>query len=387
MTAATPAAASAATATPASTFVVVFVIAAPLRLGRCAERMGAYTSTGKLGLVEPAGEAQGEPGSASPGDQPTGEDCQPRVHALVDDQQERGRVRRDDGVWNERARRVHAQPPIVEGEPVPTLSAQAHLVPRRGQVKTGCRSPNPVMSRATSASDVRRSSARAWTSVVWIAASWRALRSARSPAELTHSPSCCALAVPRCDGDDVREGFGHRPARCLGDLYGGVAGVDDHRNESSSHLVDGGEGCGAVEDGGRHDAASSGRYSDPEYSHDVLSTTSYAVLGMLAVRPWSAYELTKQMRRSLAYCWPKAERGLAQLEEYQTDGGPFPERLHIIVLFADLCARLIDAVEEWAAAAEAEILAWPRTNGLGATPATTQRLADVIDRSRRLLDR
>src|SRR5262245_61619004 len=28
---------------------------------------------------------------------------------------------------------------------------------------------------------------------------------------------------------------------------------------------------------------------------------------MLAVRPWSAYELTKQMRRSLAYCWPKAE--------------------------------------------------------------------------------
>src|SRR5262245_57934117 len=39
----------------------------------------------------------------------------------------------------------------------------------------------------------------------------------------------------------------------------------------------------------------------------MLSTTSYAVLGMLAVRPWSAYELTKQMRRSLAYCWPKAE--------------------------------------------------------------------------------
>src|SRR5262245_23377789 len=28
---------------------------------------------------------------------------------------------------------------------------------------------------------------------------------------------------------------------------------------------------------------------------------------MLAIRPWSAYDLTKQMRRSLAYCWPKAE--------------------------------------------------------------------------------
>src|SRR5262245_61163159 len=208
----------------------------------------------------------------------------------------------------------------------------------------------------------------------------------------------------------------------------------------------------------------------------VLSTTSYAVLGMLAVQPWSAYELTKQMRRSLAYCWPKAEsvlydepkrlarmglasvleepvgsrsrtvysitdsgraslrewlatkpapprfelepllrllyadhgtkadllravgatrdwarseteRGLAQLEEYQADGGPFPERLHIIVLFGDLCARLLDAVEDWAASAAAEIGAWPRVKGVGASSATNQRLADVIARSHRLLAR
>jgi DNA-binding PadR family transcriptional regulator len=207
----------------------------------------------------------------------------------------------------------------------------------------------------------------------------------------------------------------------------------------------------------------------------VLSTTSYAVLGMLAVRPWSAYELTKQMRRSLAYCWPKAEsvlydepkrlvrlglasayqepaggcrtravytitdagraslrtwlattpapprfelepllrllyadhggrgdldqavatartwaraeteRGLAQLEEYHDDGGPFPDRLHIIVLFADLCARLIETIDDWAAAARAEIATWPRTDGLGATPTTTERLENLIDRSRRLL--
>jgi hypothetical protein len=38
----------------------------------------------------------------------------------------------------------------------------------------------------------------------------------------------------------------------------------------------------------------------------AVDPPSYAVPGMLAVRPWSAYELTKQMRR-LAYCWPKAE--------------------------------------------------------------------------------
>ena len=43
-----------------------------------------------------------------------------------------------------------------------------------------------------------------------------------------------------------------------------------------------------------------------------LPTTSYAILGMLALRPWSAYELTQQMRRSLDYCWPRPESVLYQ---------------------------------------------------------------------------
>lgn len=38
-----------------------------------------------------------------------------------------------------------------------------------------------------------------------------------------------------------------------------------------------------------------------------LSTTSYAVLGLLALRPWTTYELAKQMERSLHYFWPTAE--------------------------------------------------------------------------------
>ena len=37
-----------------------------------------------------------------------------------------------------------------------------------------------------------------------------------------------------------------------------------------------------------------------------LTTTSYAVLGLLAVRPWSTYELTRQMDRSLGRIWPRA---------------------------------------------------------------------------------
>lgn len=210
----------------------------------------------------------------------------------------------------------------------------------------------------------------------------------------------------------------------------------------------------------------------------VLSTTSYAVLGMLAVRPWSAYELTKQMRRSLAYCWPKAEsvlydepkrlaqlglasvtaqpagsgertrtvytitetgrqslaswlateaapprlelepllrllyadhgsksdllrtlaavnawaRGeaalvLPQLEEYQRTGGPFPDRLHISVLFGDLVSRLVDAIDQWATDAREEVVQWPDTRKVGAAPATVRRLDDLLQRTRTVLDR
>jgi PadR family transcriptional regulator AphA len=38
----------------------------------------------------------------------------------------------------------------------------------------------------------------------------------------------------------------------------------------------------------------------------TLTTTSYALLGLLAVKPWSTYELTKQMDRSLGRIWPRA---------------------------------------------------------------------------------
>lgn len=43
-----------------------------------------------------------------------------------------------------------------------------------------------------------------------------------------------------------------------------------------------------------------------------LTTSSYAVLGLLAIRPWSAYELAQQASRSLRFAWPKSERLMYQ---------------------------------------------------------------------------
>lgn len=38
-----------------------------------------------------------------------------------------------------------------------------------------------------------------------------------------------------------------------------------------------------------------------------LTTTSYLVLGHLALRSWSTYELAQQLRRSTRHYWPRAE--------------------------------------------------------------------------------
>jgi PadR family transcriptional regulator AphA len=58
-----------------------------------------------------------------------------------------------------------------------------------------------------------------------------------------------------------------------------------------------------------------------------LTTTSYAVLSLLSVQPWSTYELTRQMDRSVGRFWPRArsklyeeprklvEHGLARAEK------------------------------------------------------------------------
>ncbi|MDQ4067889.1 MAG: PadR family transcriptional regulator [Actinomycetota bacterium] len=48
----------------------------------------------------------------------------------------------------------------------------------------------------------------------------------------------------------------------------------------------------------------------PPPSTGKLTTSSYAILGLLALRPWTTYELAKQMAVSLRNFWPRAESKL-----------------------------------------------------------------------------
>jgi DNA-binding PadR family transcriptional regulator len=52
-----------------------------------------------------------------------------------------------------------------------------------------------------------------------------------------------------------------------------------------------------------------------------MTSTSYAVLGLLAARPATSYDLAKQVRRSLAYFWPRAERMLYEEPKRLVEAG------------------------------------------------------------------
>jgi DNA-binding PadR family transcriptional regulator len=202
------------------------------------------------------------------------------------------------------------------------------------------------------------------------------------------------------------------------------------------------------------------------------TTTTYALLALLALRPWTGYELTRQARRSLHYAWPRSEahiygeqkqlvrlgwatvtkeqRGrrtrnryeitpqgrralrewmrsppdtprleiegiirmffgdqgsvddLAQairttgalaresidemcdfVEDYFETGGPFPERLHLIALAADLVTDLLARIEAFSREAAAEVERWETTRGKGLTPSARRRFRAILSRGNR----
>lgn len=121
-----------------------------------------------------------------------------------------------------------------------------------------------------------------------------------------------------------------------------------------------------------------------------LTTTSYAILGLLDLRDWSAYDLAQQAHRSLAYVWPVSETQLyAEPKRLQREGlitirhskaGPQRTRqmLHITAK-GRTALRAWLAAEPLAPRLQMEVL----LRALFATAGTKQDLLDALDATRR----
>lgn len=201
------------------------------------------------------------------------------------------------------------------------------------------------------------------------------------------------------------------------------------------------------------------------------TTTSYALLGLLALRSWTGYELTQQAARSLHYAWPRSEahlyseqkrlvalgwaavevepagrrtrnryritdaghtalrswlrtepqgprlevegvlrlfladlgdaddavaalrstaaaarrdldRAVRAVEEYLQGGGPFPERMHLTALAAEVVTDVLARLEAFAHSTAAEIDGWSTTRRDGLDDETRRRLERLVARHR-----
>ena len=75
---------------------------------------------------------------------------------------------------------------------------------------------------------------------------------------------------------------------------------------------------------------------------------------------------------------------LQQLRGYQADGGPFPERLHLIMLFSRFYFDYLALLHDWVALARREVASWPTTSNLGLTDGTRQILNELLRQGEQL---
>jgi hypothetical protein len=64
--------------------------------------------------------------------------------------------------------------------------------------------------------------------------------------------------------------------------------------------------------------------------------------------------------------------------------GPFPERLHLIMLFSRSCVDYLFLLRHWTAMAGREVASRPTTKNLGLTDGTRQSFEDLLREGERL---
>lgn len=85
--------------------------------------------------------------------------------------------------------------------------------------------------------------------------------------------------------------------------------------------------------------------------------------------------------RSAAEQWhTRFVEGLPVLQGYLDDGGPFPERLHLVGMLVGFVDRYVALVEEFADEVAAEAARWDDTRGQGITPLAERHIAGAMRR-------
>jgi hypothetical protein len=105
-----------------------------------------------------------------------------------------------------------------------------------------------------------------------------------------------------------------------------------------------------------------------------------ALLRFLFADHGSKEDALTAVRSLRSWALVQGSLGRQVAKEYLDNGGPFPERLHINVLFASLAVGLGDTILGWSEKAEAEIQQWPTTKDVGLTDSARAELEKLLAR-------
>ena len=111
------------------------------------------------------------------------------------------------------------------------------------------------------------------------------------------------------------------------------------------------------------------------------------MLRLLFADQGSKEDVLAAVRSMADWAAAQGRTGLQQCEEYLADGGPFPQRLHIIAPFALLVAGLCETLIAWSDQVSRDIEDWPGTKDIGMTSTARKQIEEARDIAVRNLDR
>ena len=111
------------------------------------------------------------------------------------------------------------------------------------------------------------------------------------------------------------------------------------------------------------------------------------MLRLLFADQGSKEDVLAAVRSMADWAAAQGRTGLQQAEEYLADGGPFPQRLHIIAPFALLVASLLETLLTWSDQVSRDIEDWPDTKDIGMTSTARKQIEQMRDIAVRNLER
>lgn len=113
--------------------------------------------------------------------------------------------------------------------------------------------------------------------------------------------------------------------------------------------------------------------AEPAFEVEGIVRTFFGDMGTVEA-------LESSMRTTARLAGAHIDEMLAYVDEYLDNGGPFPERLHVVAMAVEVITDVLAALERFYEQAADEVSGWDTVVGRGLDPVTRARLERIRER-------